>query len=630
MPVVSIQVESDEAVDDVFQAPLANDIKVHSTSAPHQDPAVAHLSSLISPLMAAILDAVDLDVLDSTHELAVRFDQLVNVITSLKVDAYNDLLAIVAYHTARSRKQACAILTTLWPKSIGHSAISRALSIPFTPQWARLAHRIAPEYAHNKHQFTPWQFIHKSNWPASSPQHPCSACAQPIHDFGLLCPFCLCATHFDCYHPPEGSIDLQYRMSTDATVQKVVMYRFSYLLPSRDVGIALATAKLHAFAPINLFTFGLCHLCQQPLWGIVAQAVKCTECSLIAHPACVASSSLPRCGHLDLSSDQLTIDTKSLRRSATTTFTELRWTYDHLSMLSYEEVMTIYEFLKTQFSLLQNGITLGSFLVTENGFRSEDLELYRTVTWCREILESQKLHRANATIDYMEENDLDWMEYSVLYDFSNLVYLTTALKSPISMQAPPATSSSSLLNVGAFDVTEDLTSESVAHPYEVVPISHLRDILNVEFNIHTPSVVKVVLNHLHHLSFLERLEAKPIPFAESVNDGSALCVFPLPLGLDLSTDVETLVTAVEVCLLDLDLSVNEFAFLLLVRRFWPNGLMSDYGLKRITRSILAWIIAEVSGHQCYFSSLLLMVQLRMITWRPFCGTTSQSKNLCRV
>ncbi len=73
------------------------------------------------------------------------------------------------------------------------------------------------------------------------------------------------------------------------------------------------------------------------------------------------------------------------------------------------------------------------------------------------------------------------------------------------------------------------------------------------------------------------------------------CFFPLPLGLDLSIDVETLVSAIEACLCDIDLYVNEFGFLLLTRRMWPDGLMSDYALKRLARSVFAWIINEVSS-----------------------------------
>ncbi|EAU88627.2 hypothetical protein CC1G_12019 [Coprinopsis cinerea okayama7 len=580
-PIVSIHI--DEVQGNSHHELTGPVVKVQSSSAPHQDSAIYYLSSLVAPLMAAILETVDIISLDATDELSVRFHQLMDVISNLKVDAYNDLLAIVAYHTARSRKQACAILASLWPKIIGHSSISTPLSIPLMPQWSHIPHRISSAYVHNHHQFVPWHFIQKSTWSEETlPQHPCSACASAIHGFGLLCPFCLCSVHFDCYDPPEGSLFLQYSLSSDASVQKVAMFRFSYLLASRDVGDPLLTPQRHNFKTINLFTVSLCHVCSQPLWGDVAQAVKCTECSLIAHPSCLNTLSLPRCTILQLTSDQLTIDIKALRRSIVNHYPELRWTYDHLSMLSFEEVVVIHDILRTQLALLTNGIALGSIIVKQKGgsasvnqgTKLEEFELHRALGWCRELVESLRLPRSTATIDYMEENNLNHHEISFLYDFSNLVYLTTAMKSPISTQAFNHPPSSDLLNVNHFEAFGETTGDSTAHPYEAAPLSHLRDILNVEFNIHTPSVVNTLLIQLHHMSFFERLEAKTTPFTESISDNS------------------TTLAAVEVCLLDLDLSVNEFAFLLLVRRFWPNGLMSDYGLKRLARSILSWIIAE--------------------------------------
>lgn len=72
------------------------------------------------------------------------------------------------------------------------------------------------------------------------------------------------------------------------------------------------------------------------------------------------------------------------------------------------------------------------------------------------------------------------------------------------------------------------------------------------------------------------------------------CAFVLPFLLDISTDVETLVTAVESSLTDLDLTVNEVGLLLLSRRLWPDGLSSEYALRRLSRTLIFWILAEAS------------------------------------
>ena len=71
------------------------------------------------------------------------------------------------------------------------------------------------------------------------------------------------------------------------------------------------------------------------------------------------------------------------------------------------------------------------------------------------------------------------------------------------------------------------------------------------------------------------------------------CFFRLPLGLDLSSGVESLIVAIEVCLRELDVSMNEAGFLLLVRRLWPNGMLSDYAIVRLMRALLNWILSEV-------------------------------------
>lgn len=128
----------------------------------------------------------------------------------------------------------------------------------------------------------------------------------------------------------------------------------------------------------------------------------------------------------------------------------------------------------------------------------------------------------------------------------------------------------------------------------------------MEFNIRHPAITNILLDHLYSLSFFERIEPRQDITSDPLSDDS-LCVFPLPLGLDMSTDVETLVSSIETCLLDLDLSVNEFGFLLVVRKFWPNGLMSEYGLRRLARSILSWIIVEV--RKIYFSHMASILNL---------------------
>ena len=61
----------------------------------------------------------------------------------------------------------------------------------------------------------------------------------------------------------------------------------------------------------------------------------------------------------------------------------------------------------------------------------------------------------------------------------------------------------------------------------------------------------------------------------------------------MSTEVETLVASIEACLSDIDLSVNEAGLLLLVRKFWPDGMLTDYALRRLSKAVLTWLASEV-------------------------------------
>ena len=131
------------------------------------------------------------------------------------------------------------------------------------------------------------------------------------------------------------------------------------------------------------------------------------------------------------------------------------------------------------------------------------------------------------------------------------------------------------------------------HPFEVLPLAHLRDQLGDAFGIVSDAVARHYLNYLHHLGLLQGVWPTDELFTVPFDPRQHLCCFPLPSGFDISSDVETLVAAIEASLQDLDLSINEVGFLLLARRFWPDGMLSDYTFRRLTKALLQWIFSEV-------------------------------------
>ena len=68
----------------------------------------------------------------------------------------------------------------------------------------------------------------------------------------------------------------------------------------------------------------------------------------------------------------------------------------------------------------------------------------------------------------------------------------------------------------------------------------------------------------------------------------------LPLGRDANPETCTLVSAIEACLADISITINETGFLLLVRRCWPSSRHTEYALSRLARVVLQWIFAEAN------------------------------------
>ncbi|KAG6890676.1 hypothetical protein C0995_005048 [Termitomyces sp. Mi166 len=276
----------------------------------------------------------------------------------------------------------------------------------------------------------------------------------------------------------------------------------------------------------------------------------------------------------------------------------LRLSYSDLEMLNYEEISVIHSTLWIQAQIITSGIALGSIVVTRNGTTSnsarkqttEDFELHHFIKWCEDLLASNKQQCSNAMDDYIEGNSLTPSEHFMMFDWTTLMYIRSILRSPYIEHQIPRGSSSDLLSVshpGASIISSFETSSS----FEVVPLSHMRNSLGHVLNIYSDVIARLLLSYLHHLGLFERTDRESLLFnGDDVT--KVYCSFPLPFSLDLSPTVEVLVAAVEGCLQDLDLSVTEAGFLLLVKRLWPNGLVSDYALQRLTRCILSWVLAE--------------------------------------
>jgi hypothetical protein len=266
---------------------------------------------------------------------------------------------------------------------------------------------------------------------------------------------------------------------------------------------------------------------------------------------------------------------------------------DDLGKRSFEEISVSFAVLWTQLEIYNNGLALGSFALSSGSHedKAKAFELQRLVELYEVYLSSGKLPVSLALEEYLEANRCNSSSLAIMFDWSTLAYISSTIKSSYGVRDPPSSVSGGLRVFTENVATQD-GNDAARHPFEVVTLGHLRDSLRYEFNMLSEGPARHCLSYLHKLGFFTCADF-PTCVLPQPAQSSRLCHFPLPLGFDLSAGVETLVSAIEACLSDLDLSVNEYGFLLLVRRFWPSGLASEYALRRLSDAVLSWIFAEV-------------------------------------
>ena len=586
------------------------DVAIRSTSAPLQDIAVYYLSSIIPPLLAAILENIDLTSVNSST--LHRFHRLLSRIAESKPDAYLDALAVVAYHTPRARHAAISLLLSYWPHAVGHLTVSKPFpainyheTILRETQGAVVSRR--PHTHPYSHQFVPWRF--QLSGPiifAGVSQNDCHSCANTIEGFGLLCPMCMCVVHFDCYDYADGSFFTQYGVAADPTVQKVAVHRFSHVLPQRhstSPGVDVVHKEQHAFRPVNLFSLTLCLVCKQPLWGPVVQALKCGSCKQFIHSACLTRATpetLPKCRSTMVDDTYMTIAWQALRQSFADYYRDVFLTEADLPLRTYEEIAVFHAVLWTQLQILTNGLALGSIVVTQGKRAAEDnhldeFELHYLVNLYQAYLASRAPPVSQALSDHYAENRVRPSDAPLFFDWKVLTFVVSVIKTP---PAPADStlnfSSTDLLAPDQLSHGDDVDEDS-GHPYEVVTLAHMRDQLGDQLNLHAEPAAKYLLSHLQHLGFFQRVDAQAVLFDGGPHPERLQCAFPVPVGLEVSTEVETLVAAIEACLTDIDLSVNEAGLLLLCRKVWPDGMLTEYAQRRLSKAVLSWILSEASG-----------------------------------
>ncbi|KIK57795.1 hypothetical protein GYMLUDRAFT_228917 [Collybiopsis luxurians FD-317 M1] len=563
-------------------------VSLKSTNSPFQSPSIYNFASFFPLLLAAILENVDFT--NNRVEVLQRLYRLLDAIITLKLDAHLDVLEIIAYHTPIARRGATCLLTTFWPKAVGHVVVSKS---PVLRKFLDLqaGTKLPPsETSYHVHQFVPWYFIDLGQSTLDKPD--CDVCMKIVHGFGLFCPFCVCTAHFDCYHYPDGNVSITY---ANGDVRRVAQYRLSPVLDRRTVaGAGTVQAQDHNFRLVNIFTLCLCWICRNPLWGCHTQGLQCTSCLRFAHSACVSTGNIKPCGNTKTDASLVMISSFALVQSCSEFYRDLfSLTEDDIKNAGFEDISIIYSTLSTQMQMIMNGLTLGSIALSDSSSEMQDIphfELHDVLSWSEHYLCSETLPISPALSEYFQENNVFRRNLNMMFEWSNLVFITSAIKTSYTTgdpHNPPEMLSVSQLQAESALVTD---SEEDNSPFEVVSLAHMRDVLGFEFNVHSDAASKLLLSHMHHVGLFDRVDLEPkLSVSEALD---TYCSFPLPIGLDESPDVETLFASVEACLSDLDLSVNEAGFLLLCRRLWPSGLASEYALSRLGKATVSWVLSD--------------------------------------
>ncbi|VDB82999.1 unnamed protein product [Peniophora sp. CBMAI 1063] len=591
-PAVAIQVEEPDDVEFPdgsgwrrWMPRSEADRRLSSSNSPGQVAELYQLFSIVSPLLSAALERLDLE--SVPMDTRYRFGRLFETIIELKPDSYLDLLQTVAYHVPTSRRRGLSLLCSYWPRSLGHFTVSKPL--PYVGPFARPS---APGHAHpTAHQFVPWRFGSRPRPVVfdGSSSNDCRVCLQAISEFGLFCPFCMCAVHYDCYDYPDGNIAVPYSVESNTSTQKLAVYRFCPTLPPRQSSVKPLKRSGHAFIQINLLATTLCFICREPLWGCWEQGLKCSECPVFAHPSCVTSTETPiePCGTSVLHSGHISVSWSTFQTTFCSFYADCL-SSDFATGARYEELSILSDAFFVQRQLLLNGLDLGCLVIqgynTLPAFELDDL-----VNALHDALSARQVFLSPTLEEFLQENQLLYTQHSMLYDWPTLSFIASNIRTPSVEAMQTNDSSTSFL---AAQPLANGSGDSGSNPSEVLTIAHLRDALGICFNVLSEPAARVLLSHLRHVGFYDRLGTSTVHKETFVRPEKILCVFPLPLGLDISVDVEILVTAIESSLEDIDLSVNEAGLLLLTRRFWPNQMATGYALQRLARAVIAWVINE--------------------------------------
>ncbi|KAG0186217.1 hypothetical protein DFQ28_008166 [Apophysomyces sp. BC1034] len=484
----------------------------------------------------------------------------------------------------------------------------------------------------------------------------CKECFKIINGYGLRCYQCKSNVHFNCYNylSANSSMDVMLYVK-EGGIQKVVSPQFCPVVfgprssdEFRDVQhnhiTDTSTFVLfgHHFQLINLYTLMLCAACHLPLWGVSHQGYRCTTCNRFIHSTCLErieeehrlgcqSSTIQICSSFQpLLESDTKITGKTLSESLQSYYGDLIPLSElDITERSYEEVGTILNVLLLQENILRCGIAAGCLLTDnetddpltisdENGVPPNQScpMLKDAIRYCVAYMNSGGC-RGSSFLSEFYSNRQHSLEECVLSKEDFLSHIAAMMKSLVASRSGAVAGTV----IQTTSTTKRWSAGDSRGYLKVVPNPFMEhwddDELDIEehvprdmmgrdtmlswvmenLRIRSPKVGELLLQHMQNLGLFERRDAHPNLFYEKASSSpesssSVQCVFPVPFAIDCSPNVESLINAIEACLDDIDITVNECGMILLVRRCWPDSFMSQYTTERLVHAILSWIFQE--------------------------------------
>ncbi|RKP06124.1 hypothetical protein THASP1DRAFT_32054 [Thamnocephalis sphaerospora] len=506
--------------------------------------------SLFHPVLLALLaHAEDMfaDTRTGPSTIIQRCQYLLGLMARVWPGMPQALLRVVADGDATAAQNALCLLHRWWPAAVGHQCVTRMLDRTADP--VVMHHRYAP----------------KLN--SAGDTGMCAVCKLKLDQMAAWCGGCHAAVHIGCIETLHASQQrYQYTTARGVHRQAKPSWCAAETTGSTFAVQAQRTASdgEHDWEACHLFALVLCACCARPLWGTSRQGVRCRHCGRFAHHGC--RNSMPSRAQCDVP-----LDHRSFSADSEALLSNFTQECSHLLHICGDEC----QLGQNDAFLLQSQLLLQRNMA-QAGFEKHCLEL-DTPKAADQLLATMDASIEQLTLCQqrrLQEGENASLQEQ-LFDFASLVQMC---------QNVVTEARRNYMAAGLFSKL-DLDCLLVDSDWLTAYIGTLIGA--------TPASSQYIVGAMVGAGLLGRHTVKGARHTGSRTSSEVIYCFPLPFVEEPTLSADALVYAVESCLADINLSLNEVGLLLLVRRCTVNDL-SCHHVRMLMRSVIAWTCGEAS------------------------------------